>query len=155
MKEDFADVFSAAPGKTDTLTLHINTGDARPIALAPYRLPDRWKDGVQAEIEKSSMVGIIEPSYSPWAASIVPVPTPDGSIRMYVDFRHQNAITVPDQYYMPTFDDILERIGGSKVLSKLDLSKGYYQVVLAEDSKDKTTFVSSFENLDLHACHLV
>jgi len=45
---------------------------------------------------------------------------------------------------MPIFDDILEKVGGSTVLSKLDLSKGYYQVTIADNSKDKTTFVSPF-----------
>jgi len=53
-------------------------------------------------------------------------------------------VSVQDQYYMPMFNDILEKVGGSTVLLKLDLSKGYYQVAIADSSKDKTTFVSPF-----------
>jgi len=67
------------------------------------------------------------PPVSLWAAPIGPVPKPDESTRMCVDFRCLNSLTVPAQYYMPTFDDILEKVGGSKDLSKYNLSKSYYQ----------------------------
>ena len=74
----------------------------------------------------------------------MPVPKPDGSVRMCVDYRRLNTVTVTDPYYMPTFNELLERIGTSRVLSKFDLSKGYYQVVVESDSIDKTAFISPF-----------
>ena len=55
-----------------------------------------------------------------------------------------NSITQADPYYMNTLDEILEKVGGSKCLSKLDLSKGYYQIGMEEGSKAKTAFITPF-----------
>ena len=51
-------------------------------------------------------------------------------------------MTKQDPYYMPTLEEILERVGSCGVLTKLDLSKGYYQVKVAEVSREKTAFIS-------------
>ena len=53
-------------------------GGATRITQAPYRIPDKLKEGVHSEISKLSEAGIIEPSTSPWASPIVPVVKPDG-----------------------------------------------------------------------------
>ena len=142
VKEQFAHVFSDSPGKTDVCKLTINTGESRPIAQPPYRIPDKMKEGVRHEIQKVEDSGIISPTDSPWAAPIVPVPKPDGSVRLCIDFRRLNAVTESDPYYMIMLDEILEKVGNSTVISKLDLAKGYYQVEVDEDSIDKTAFVT-------------
>ena len=56
--------------------------------------------------------------------------------------RRLPEATVADPYYMVTLDEIVERVGQSKVLSKLDLAKGYYKVRVAAGSKEKTAFIS-------------
>ena len=144
LKEEFPNVFCDRPGKTDVCLLTIHTGDAQPIALSAHRLPEKYRDGVKQEIEKLLELKVIEPSHSAWASPIVPVPKPDGSIRLCIDYRRLNSITTPDPYYMITLDEILERVGCSGCLSKLDLSKGYYQIGIKEEDKEKTTFVSQF-----------
>ena len=53
-----------------------------------------------------------------------------------------NSITVPDPYYMPLIDDLILKVAESKFLSKLDMSKGFYQVVLEVGDREKTAFVS-------------
>ena len=63
---------------------------------------------------------------------------------MCVDFRRLNTVTPQQQSYIPCLDDILERLGQSRVLSKVDLSKGFHQVLMSEKSKDLTTFVCPF-----------
>ena len=65
------------------------------------------------------------PSQSPWASPVVPVPKPDGSVRVCIDYRRLNAITIGDPYYMCTLEEILERVGNSRAISKLDLAKGF------------------------------
>ena len=74
------------------------------------------------------------PSTSSWASPIVPVPKTDGSIRLCVDYRKLNSVTANDPYYMTTLDEILERVGNSGCLSKLDLSKGFYQIGIEKES---------------------
>jgi len=68
----------------------------------------------------------------------------DGSVRVCIDYRKLNSVSIVDNAYMPTLDDILEKVGNCSVLSKLDLSKGYYQVAMEESSQEKTAFVSPF-----------
>ena len=63
------------------------------------------KEGVRHEIQKLEDSGIISPMDSPWAAPIVPVPKPGGSVRLF-DFRRLNAGTESDPYYMITLDEI-------------------------------------------------
>ena len=144
LKLDFPEVFSNLPGKTDLCTLSIDTGESAPIALRPYKPPDRLKDGVREEVDKLLSLGVAEPSYSPWASPVVPVPKKDGSLRICVDYRRLNSVTTPDPYYMCTLEEILEKVGNSGCLSKLDLSKGFYQIGISEESKDKTAFVTPF-----------
>ena len=144
LKSDFPEVFSNLPGKTDLCKLRIETGDSAPIALRPYRPPDRLKDDVREEVDKLVRLGVAEPSFSPWASPVVPVPKKDGSLRICIDYRRLNSVTVPDPYYMCTLEEILEKVGNSGCLSKLDLSKGYYQIAMEDESKDKTAFVTPF-----------
>ena len=144
LKQEFPEVFSDLPGKTELCKLRIDTGDALPIALRPYRPPDRMKEGVREEVDKLLELGVAEPSYSPWASPVVPVPKKDGSLRICIDFRRLNSVTVPDPYYMVTLEEILEKVGNSGCLSKLDLSKGFYQIGIEEESREKTAFVTPF-----------
>lgn len=58
--------------------------------------------------------------------------------------RQLNKVTRKHAYYMPTIDEIVDKVGSSLVVLKLDLTKGYYQVAVAEESKDLTTFTGPF-----------
>ena len=144
MKEEYPEVFSDLPGKTKVATLKIRTGEAEPVASHPYRIPDRLKDGVRQEVLKLLELGIVVPSVSPWASPLVPVPKADGTVRVCVDYRKVNNVTEGDPYYMVTLDEILERVGSSTVMSKLDLAKGFYQVVVEPQSRQKTAFICLF-----------
>ena len=144
LKKEFPGVFSDSPGKTRVVTLKIKTGESEPVVSHPHRVPDRLKEGVRMEVLKLVEEGIAVPSCSPWASPIVPVPKKDGSVRICVDYRRLNEITVGDQFYMVTLEEILEKVGGAQVMSKLDLSKGFYQVEVDARSQEKTAFVCPF-----------
>ena len=144
LMREFPSVFSDEPGKTDVCDLVIKTGDSPPIASTPYRVPDRLKESVKEEIENLVEMGVASPSHSPWASPIVPVVKKDGKIRLCVDFRKLNGVTEPDPYYMCTLEEILEKVGDSRCLSKLDLSKGFYQIGVEAQSIEKTAFISPF-----------
>ena len=144
LRKEFPLVFSDEPGKTDICDLVIRTGDSPPIASAPYRVPDRLKEEVKGEIENLVDMGVAQPSHSPWASPIVPVIKKDGKVRLCIDFRKLNGVTEPDPYYMCTLEEILEKVGDSRCLSKLDLSKGFYQIGVEPNSVDKTAFISPF-----------
>ena len=126
------------------VTLKIKTAESEPVVSHPHRVPDRLKEGVRMEVLKLVEEGIAVPSCSPWASPIVPVPKNDGSVRICVDYRRLNEITVGDPFYMVTLEEILEKVGGAQVMSKLDLSKGFYQVEVDARSQEKTAFVCPF-----------
>ena len=144
LKGEFPEVFSDLPGRTDACMLEIDTGSAAPRGSHPYRVPDRLKEGVRSEVEELVELGIVVPSTSPWASPVVPVPKKDGTVRVCIDYRKLNEVTVADPYYMTTMEEIVERIGAAKVMSKLDLAKGFYQVEVDPNSRKKTAFISPF-----------
>ena len=144
LKEEYPEVFSDLPGRTSACQLKIDTGEAAPRRSHPYRVPDRLKEGVRSEVNKLVELGIVVPSNSPWASPVVPVPKADGTVRVCVDYRKLNEVTAADPYYMATMDEILERVGSSKIISKIDLAKGFYQVEVEPLSQEKTAFVSPY-----------
>lgn len=138
--EEFADVLQDVPGKTTMAEIHIETERATPVHQPPYRLPKARHKIVQQEIKELLEAGIVELSHSPWAAPIVLVPKKDKTYRLCVDYRRLNKVMTQDPYPMPRVDDLLDGLGGAHFISTL--CKGYWQVPVAEDSRQKTAFVT-------------
>ncbi len=142
--EEFGEVFSEVPGNTDRVTMTINTDDNPPIRQAPYSVPLGIREKVREELKSLEDCGVIERCESVWASPLVPVKKPGGSIRLCVDYRRLNDMTVKEPYYIPGFDEMVEMVGKGKVLSKVDLAKGFHQVKVEEKDRDKTCFVCPF-----------
>ena len=87
---------------------------------------------------------IIQPSTSPWASPIVLDTKKDGSIRFCVDYRALNRVADFDAYPMPRVDAILDKVSSAKYISTIDLTRGYWQIPLEEDSRRKSAFVTEF-----------
>ncbi|CAM4642614.1 unnamed protein product [Lepidochelys kempii] len=129
--------FSATPGLTEQAYHCIDTGNAHPIRVQPYRVSPQAKTAIEREIQDMLQMGVIRPSESAWASPVVLVPKPDGEIRFCVDYRKLNAVTRPDNYPMPHTDELLEKLGRAQFISTLDLTKGYWQVPLDESAKER------------------
>ena len=139
---EYREVMKNKPGKTTIVEHAIDTGSATPVRLPPYRLPHAYKDAVYKEIQDMLQAGMIEPSTSCWASPIVPVRKKDGSIRLCVDYRRLNSVSKHDAYPMPRIDDIIDRVGGAKYISALDLTRGYWQVPMSAADRHKTAFTT-------------
>ena len=87
---------------------------------------------------------VIEPSESPWASPIVTVRKKDGSLRLCIDYRKLNAVTQDDTYQMPRVEELIEKLGDATYITTLDLTKGYYQVPVAQEDREKTAFTTPF-----------
>ena len=68
---------------------------------------------------------------------------------MCVDYRHLNSITNPDPYYIPLVNELLQKVGSSQVLSKLDLAKDFYQVGLTDEGRARSAFVTLMGKFEL------
>ncbi|XP_078581557.1 uncharacterized protein LOC144864980 [Branchiostoma floridae x Branchiostoma japonicum] len=148
--QEFSDVLQDRPGRTTLTQHHIDTGDARPVRQRPYRVAQAHRETMRTELQKMEQMGVIEPSNSDWASPVVLVPKKDGSVRFCVDFRKVNAISRFDAYPIPRIDEMLDKLGKAKYITKMDLSRGYWQVPLTEESKRKTAFVTAFGLYQFH-----
>ena len=115
-----------------------------PISVPPYRMPLLKKELLKTELDRLLDQGIIEACESPWAAPVVLVPKKDGKIRLCVDYRRLNAITVSDKYPMPRIEDLIHQAKNTKFMTTLDMRAGYHQVKVRECDKDKTAFTTPF-----------
>ncbi|KAL5510368.1 hypothetical protein EMCRGX_G005902 [Ephydatia muelleri] len=144
LRTKFGDVMSDLPGKTEMVEHRIETGDAKPVRLPPYRLPHAYRDIVKKELEEMEKHGIIEKSSSDWSSPIVLVKKKDGTLRFCIDFRRLNSVSKTDAYPMPRVDDLLDELGQARFISTLDLTKGYWQVPVEKTAQAKTAFRTPF-----------
>ncbi|GFV96428.1 hypothetical protein TNCV_2870051 [Trichonephila clavipes] len=81
---------------------------------------------------------------SPYAAPVVLVPKSNGTVRLCIDYRKLNAITIPDKYPLPLMDVLLHDAKSTVFMSTLGLKSGYHQVEVNPADQDKTAFVCPF-----------
>ena len=142
--QSFPQVLANTPGRTNLVQHHISIGDVSPIQQKPYRVPYAQRDLVKQELDRMLQANVIRPSTSPWASPIVLVTKKDGSVRFCVDYRKLNQVAKFDAYPMPRIEEMIDTIGLAGVITTLDLAKGYWQIPMDEESKDKTAFATPF-----------
>ena len=141
IESTFSDILTKSPGLTDLVQFELDTGDHQPIFQRAYNTPTALKESIDKELDWLLEKGFIRPSTSPWASPLVAVKKPDGTTRLCVDYRRINDITRQIPFYMPRVEEVLEGVGQARYISKLDLSKGYYQIPVKESDTTKTTFI--------------
>ncbi|KAI5149382.1 hypothetical protein ENBRE01_0870 [Enteropsectra breve] len=118
----------------------IHTLSDKMIKSGQSRTPIAYEQAIEDEIQKNIRLGIISESSSAWSSRIVPIKKKDGSLRLCIDFRPLNLITIKDQYPIPRIDEILDSLGKAKYFSILDATSGYYQIEIAPCDRWKTAF---------------
>ena len=92
--------------------------------------------------------GFVRPSTSPWGAPVLFVKKKDGSMRLCIDYRELNKVTIRNQYPLPRIDDLLDQLQGAKVLSKIDLRSGYHQLRVHDEDVPKTAFRTRYGHFE-------
>jgi hypothetical protein len=88
--------------------------------------------------------GYIRPSSSPWGSPAFFVKKKDGSVRMCVDYRPLNAVTIKNKYPLPHIDVLFDQLAGAKVFSRIDLRLGYHQIKIRASDVPKTAFSTKY-----------
>ena len=151
--EDYSDVFPESlpktlpPRRIIDHEIKLEPGHAPP-SRPTYRLSLPEMDELKKQLGELMEQGFIRPSTSPYGAPILFVRKKDGSLRMCVDYRALNKITIKNRYPLPRIDELLDRLHGAKFFSKLDLMSGYHQVRIAEDDTPKTAFRTRYGHFE-------
>uniref|UniRef100_A0A914GZI6 RNA-directed DNA polymerase n=1 Tax=Globodera rostochiensis TaxID=31243 RepID=A0A914GZI6_GLORO len=138
--EEYADAFSKSQydlGMFSAAEHHITTTSEEPVSSPPRRMPYKYREELKKHIDQLLASGVMVESDTPWVTPIVVVQKKDGGIRPCLDFRKLNEVTIPDRYPLPRLDSIMERVGGCKFYTSLDLASGFLQIKLSEETSRK------------------
>lgn len=119
--------------------------DAVPVISQRYRMNPNYAKAVKEELDKLMKVGFIYPLEKvTWLLPIVVVPKKNGKLRICVDYRKLNAATITDPFPLPFQDTLLDAVAGHQMYSFLDGFSGYNQILMAEEDREKTAFVTEW-----------
>jgi hypothetical protein len=152
--DEYKDVFpdeqpGLPPRRQIELEIQLVEG-AQPIAKPAIRLSPAELDELKSQIQLLMSKGLIRPSVSPWGAPVLFAVKKDGGLRLCLDYRALNKVTVKNKCPIPRIDEIFDRLQGAKYFTTLDLRSGYYQIRVKENDIPKTcirTRYGSFEFL--------
>jgi len=124
-----------------------------PPAKAPYKMSHEELKELKVQLEKLLTKGYIKPSEWPYGALVLFVHKKDGTLRMCVDYRALNKVTVKNQYPLLRIDDLFDQLSRAKVFSRIDLRLGYYQIHVAEGDEKKTTCRTKYGSYEFLVMH--
>ncbi|KAL5775964.1 hypothetical protein ACOSP7_013524 [Xanthoceras sorbifolium] len=116
----------------------------KPPAKAPYRMAPPELEELRKQLKDLLDAGYIQPSKAPYGAPVLFQRKKDGSMRLCIDYRALNKVTIKNKYPIPLIADLFDQLGRARYFTKLDLRSGYYQVRIAEGDEAKTTCVTRY-----------
>jgi hypothetical protein len=115
-----------------------------PISKRPYSMPPAELAELKKQLQELLDKGFIRPSTSPWGCPTLFVKKKDESLRLCVDYRPLNAVTIKNKYPLPCIDVLLDQLVGAKVFSKIDLRSGYHQIKIRASDIPKMAFSTRY-----------
>ena len=112
------------------------------LSCKPFRIPLKLKPAMKNEIKRLLDLGIIVPSKSIISSPAFPIQKAYGSIRLIVDYRRLNELTLRDSFPFPYITQILDQLQGMRYFTQLDMRNGYHQVAIKKEDQYKTSFVT-------------
>ena len=108
--------------------------------MAPYRMSAFELAELKSQLEDLLKKKFVRPSVSPWGAPVLLVKKKDGSMILFIDYRQLNKVTIENRYPLPRIDDLMDRLVGAHMFSKIDLRSGYHQIRVKEEDVQKNSF---------------
>ncbi|KAL4017102.1 hypothetical protein IC575_024776 [Cucumis melo] len=135
------------PPREINFAIELESGTAS-ISRAPYRMAPAELKELKVQLQELLHKGFIRPSVSPWGAQVLFVKKKDGSMRLCIDYRELNKVTVKNRYPLPRIDDLFDQLQGATVFSKIDLGSGYHQLRIRDSDILKTAFRSRYRHYE-------
>ena len=142
--KEFSDVFpkdlpGIPPDREIDFQIELAPG-TEPISKEPYRMAPLELKELKVQMEELVSKGFVRPSTSPWGAPVLFVKKKNGSLRLCIDYRELNKVTIRNQYLLPRIDDLFDQLQRVRVFSKIYLRSGYHQLKIRSEDVPKTAF---------------
>ena len=136
----FKDELSGLPQHMDVNFVKELYPSTSPISMTPYRMAPVELYEFNIQLQELLDKGFIRPSTSPWGAPVLFAKKKDKTLRLYIDYRQLNRVTIKNRYPLPRIDDLFDHLRGARVYSKIDLHTGSHQLRAREVDNPKTMF---------------
>jgi hypothetical protein len=145
---EYPDVFpddlpGMPPDRDIEFNIELQPGTA-PISKRPYRMPPNELAELKIQLQDLLDKSFIRPTASPWGCPALFVKKKDNSLRLCIDYRPLNAVTIKNKYPLPRIDILFDQLARAKVFSKIDLRSGYHQIKIKPSDIPKTAFSTRY-----------
>ena len=120
----------------------------KPPSRPTYHMSAVELTELKKQLEELLTAGFIRPSKSPFGAPILFVKKKDGTMRLCIDYRALNNITIKNAYPLPRIDELFDRLQGARYFTKMDLRSGYHQIRIQPDDVEKTAFRTRYGHFE-------
>jgi hypothetical protein len=145
---EYPDVFpddlpGMPPDRDIDFIIELQPGTA-PISKRPYRMLPNELAELKIQLQDLLDKGFIRPSASPWGCPALFVKKKNNSLRLCVDYRPLNVVTIKNKYPLPRIDILFDQLAGAKVFSKIDLRSSYHQIKIKPSDIPKMAFSTRY-----------
>ena len=149
---EFPDVFpeellGLPPDREIKLCIDVVPG-TNPISMPPYRMAPAELKKLNEQLKELLDKSFIRPSTSPWGAPVLFVKKKDGSLRLCIDYRQLNKVTIKNKYPLPRIVDLFDQLQGAQCFSKIDLQSGYHQLRIRSGDESKIAFRTRYDHYE-------
>ena len=119
-----------------------------PISMTPNRMAPPELQELRVQLQELLDKGFIRPSTSPWGAPVLFAKKKDKTLRLCINYRQLNRVTIKNRYPLPRIDDLFDQLRGARVYIKIDLRTGYHQLRVRETDIPKMTFRTRYGHFE-------
>ena len=119
-----------------------------PISMTLHRMAPVELQELRVQLQELLDKGFIRPSTSPWGAPVLFAKKKGKTLRLCIDYRQLNRVTIKNRYLLPRIDDLFDQLRGARVYSKIDLCIGYHQLRVRDTDIPKTAFRTHYRHFE-------
>ena len=119
-----------------------------PISMTPHRMAPVELQELRVQLQELLDKGFMKPSTSPWGAPVLFAKKKDKTLRLCIDYRQLNRVTIKNRYPLPRIDYLFDQLRGARVYSKIDLRTGYHQLRVRDTDIPKTAFRTRYGHFE-------